>query len=120
VLVRTRTGEVLKAAIQAGDLALTEQNLVAEWGCESLFGGKVRLFTPASLWRMLRNASLGVKDTRGVRVISDYLPPTVSRTNESREIFELERKLGSRPEFAALARYAQYLVHRLPLEAEPG
>src|SRR5215467_8038718 len=46
LLVRTQAGEVFKAAIQAGDLAAVERNLTAEWGSESLFGGRVRLFAP--------------------------------------------------------------------------
>ena len=40
VLVRNRAGEVFKAAIQAGDLAVAENNLTAEWGQESLYGGR--------------------------------------------------------------------------------
>jgi S-adenosylmethionine-dependent methyltransferase len=118
VLVRTQAGEVLKAAIQAGDLALAGHSLTAEWGRESLFGGKVRLFTPERLHAMLREASLTVTATRGVRVISDYLPTTVSLEVEYERIFELERKLGSRPEFRAVARYAQFLVRRTS-EPEP-
>jgi S-adenosylmethionine-dependent methyltransferase len=110
VLVRNRAGEVLKAAIQTGDLAAAEQNLTAEWGQESLYGGRVRLFTPESLQAMLVAASLSVTAERGLRVISDYLPPSVSRTAEYERIFELERKLGRRPEFVAVARYIQYLA----------
>ena len=119
LLVRTQAGEVLKAAIQAGDLAAVERNLTAEWGSESLFGGRVRLFTPGILEDMLKDASLVVRAARGVRVLSDYLPPTVSRSAEYQKILELERKLGSRLEFAAVARYAQYLVGRASLAAEP-
>src|ERR1700724_2455878 len=48
VLVRNQAGEVLKAAIQAGDLAGAEHNLTAEWGKEALYGGRVRLFAPAT------------------------------------------------------------------------
>ena len=80
VLVRNQAGEVLKAAIQTGDLAAAEQTLTAEWGRESLFGSSVRLFTPDSLQAMLKAASLAVAAVRGVRVISDYLPPSVSRS----------------------------------------
>ena len=54
VLVRNQAGEVLKAAIQDGDLAAAEHNLTAEWGHESLYGGRVRLFTAESLQAMLR------------------------------------------------------------------
>ena len=110
-LVRNQPGEVLKAALLNGDLAATERSLTAEWGDESLYGGKVRLFTAESLKAMLAGASLAVIAERGVRVISDYLPPRISRQDEYESIFDLERKLGRRPEFAAVARYTHLLAH---------
>ena len=110
VLVRNRSGDVLKAGIQAGDLRAAERNLTSVWGHESLFGGRVRLFTLNGLKIMARGASLAVAAERGVRVISDYLPPQVSRGGEYERIFELERKLGIRPEFAAVARYVQIIA----------
>src|SRR5579863_6299542 len=113
VLVRNRAGEVFKAAIREGDLAVAENDLTAEWGRESLYGGRVRLFTPDSLRAMLKTASLAVIAERGVRIVSDYLPPKVSRSADYERIFELERKLGSRPEYAAVARYTQCFA-RLP------
>jgi S-adenosylmethionine-dependent methyltransferase len=111
VLVRNQAGEVLKAAIHGGDLAAAEHNLTAEWGDESLYGGRVRLFTPESLRAMLVDSSFAVIAERGVRVLSDYLPPKVSRNDEYDRIFELERKLGRRPAFAAVARYTHSLAH---------
>jgi 2-polyprenyl-3-methyl-5-hydroxy-6-metoxy-1,4-benzoquinol methylase len=113
VLVRNRQGEVLKAALVNGDLAAAERNVNAEWGDESLYGGKVRLFTAEGLKAMLAAASLAVTTERGVRVISDYLPSRISREDEYERIFELERQLGRQPAFAAVARYAQCLAHRL-------
>jgi S-adenosylmethionine-dependent methyltransferase len=113
VLVRNRAGEVFKAAIQAGDLTAAENSLSAEWGTESLYGGRVRLFAPGSLPAMLREASLSVVAGLGVRVVADYLPSRVSCSANYDQIFELERKLSSRPEFAAVARYTQCLA-RLP------
>ena len=110
VLVRNRAGEVLKAGIGAGDLEAVERNLTAVWGYESLLGGRVRLFTLDSLQAMTSEASLAVAAERGVRVISDYLPPQASRGEEYERVFELERKLGSRPEFAAVARYIQIIA----------
>ena len=110
ILVRNWAGEVFKAGIQEGDLGAAEHNLTAEWGHESLYGSRVRLFTADSLRTMLKVASLGVTAERGVRIISDYLPPQVSRSAEYERIFALERKLGSRPEFVAVARYKQYLA----------
>ena len=120
VLVRNQAGEVLKAAIQDGDLAATEHNLTAEWGHESLYGGRVRLFTAESLQAILLESSLGVTAERGVRVMSDYLPQRISRSDEYERIFELERKLGRRPEFAAVARYAHCLAHRADPNRAPS
>jgi S-adenosylmethionine-dependent methyltransferase len=113
VLVRNQAGEVFKAAIQAGDLAAAENGLTAEWGQESLYGGRVRLFTSDSLRALLTESSLAAIAERGVRVLADYLPPQVSRSADYERIFQLERKLGSRPEYAAVARYTQCFA-RLP------
>ena len=112
VLVRNQAGEVLKAVIQDGDLTAAEHNLSAEWGHESLYGGRVRLFTAESLRARLLGSSLAVTAERGVRVLSDYLPPSISRNDEYQRILELECKLGRRPEFAAVARYTHFLAHR--------
>jgi len=112
VLVRNHAGEVLKAAIQGGDLAATEQTLNAEWGHESLYGGRVRLFTADNLRDTLKAASLTAIAERGVRVISDYLPPQVSRSAEYDRILEVEQNLSRRPEFARVARYMQWLARR--------
>ena len=120
VLVRNQAGEVFKAAIQAGDLAAAKNGLTAEWGQESLYGGRVRLFMSDSLQAMLKAASLAAIAERGVRVVADYLPPRVSRSADYERIFELERKLGSRPEYAAVARYTQCLASCVNSVAEDG
>ena len=112
VLVRTQAGEVLKAAIRAGDLDEAENALMAEWGEESLYGGRVRLFSNDYMRGMLKAASLTLIAERGVRVVADYLPPAISRDAEYQRILELERKLGMRPEFAAVARYWQCLARQ--------
>jgi ubiquinone/menaquinone biosynthesis C-methylase UbiE len=110
ILVRNRPGEVLNAALRAGDLAAADRNLTAEFGTESLYGGTVRLFTRDAMLDMLNNASLSLISERGVRVIADYLPSCVSRNARYAEILELEKKLGTRPEFAQVARYMQYIA----------
>jgi len=80
----------------------------------------VRLFTAESLQTMLLESSLAVTAERGVRVMSDYLPLRVSRNDEYLRILELERKLGRRPDFAAVARYTHCLAHRAdPVTAAP-
>jgi hypothetical protein len=109
--VGNQAGQVLKAALQDGDAA-SEHNLTAEWGHESLYGERVRLFAAESLQTMLLESSLAVTAERGVRVISDYLPPRIFRKDEYARILELERKLGRRPEFAAVARYTHCLADR--------
>jgi S-adenosylmethionine-dependent methyltransferase len=112
IVVRNQAGEVLKATIQTGDLAAAEANLTAEWGLESLYGGKVRLFTSAGLRTILKAESLDLIAERGIRAISDYLPAGISREAEYERIFALEHKLGQRPQFAAVARYTQCLARR--------
>src|SRR5271156_5018329 len=97
VLVRNQAGEVFKAAIQTGDLLAAENGLTAEWGQESLYGGRVRLFTPDSLQALLKAESLAVIAERGVRVLADYLPSRISRSAQYERILELERKLSVRP-----------------------
>lgn len=110
LLVRNQAGEVLKAALQAGDLGAAEGNLAAQSGKESLYGGKVRFFMPEALEAMLKDAGLTITARRGVRVVSDYLPATVSRLEEYERIFSLERKLSKRGEFFGIARYLHYLA----------
>ena len=58
IVVRNQAGEVFKAAIQAGDLAVAAADLSAEWGHESLYGGRVRLFTATDRQDLLDAASL--------------------------------------------------------------
>jgi len=120
MLVRNRAGEVFKAGIQAGDLKAAERNLTSAWGYESLFGGRVRLSTLDSLQVLAKGTSLAVVAARGVRVISDYLPPQISRREEYERIFELERKLGCLPEFAAVARYIQIIARHSSSSEETG
>lgn len=110
VLVRSQAGEALKAALQAGDLAVAERTLDSDCGRESLYGGKVRLFTPETLESMINDAALTVAVRRGVRAITDYLPPSISRSAEYDRIFALERRLGNRAEFFGIARYMQHLL----------
>jgi S-adenosylmethionine-dependent methyltransferase len=112
VLVRNQAGEVLKAAVLTGDLAAAEVNLSGQWGNEALYGGKVRLFTPETTRAMLNAASLSVIAERGVRVMADYLSPRVSLSAEYDRVLALEHKLGSRPDFAAVARYTHFIVRR--------
>lgn len=119
ILARNQMGEVLKSAILLGDLDAAEDNLTNEWANESLYGGRVRLFSPAKLRTMLAAVSLGAATERGVRVLSDYLPESVLR-NDRQQVFQLECKLGGRQEFSAVARYTQFIAHRAPATSMVG
>lgn len=110
ILVRNQAGEVLKAALGSGDLTTADCNLNENFAEESLYGGKVRLFTPDALSKMLEYESLRQIAMRGVRVLADYLPPQISRSAEFERIFALERKLGIRSEFAGVARYLHVMA----------
>jgi S-adenosylmethionine-dependent methyltransferase len=120
LLTRNQLGEVLKAAIKDGDLAVAERSITSEWGYESLYGGTVRLFSSANLRDLLTGASLEAEAVRGVRVVSDYLPAESSGNNEYEHILDLELKLGGLPEFAAIARYTQCLVRRAGTATKDG
>jgi len=73
VLVRNQAGEVLKAAIQDGDLAATEHNLTAEWGHESLYGGGAAIYggEPAShAARIVTRGNCGAWRTGHIRLLA--------------------------------------------------
>jgi S-adenosylmethionine-dependent methyltransferase len=110
VLVRNQAGEVLKAALQTGDLAAAQYNLTADWVQESLYAGRVRVFTPDALEKTLKDALFTINVRRGVRIIADYLPAQISRLAEYDRIFALERKLSKRGEFFGVARYLHCLA----------
>jgi hypothetical protein len=65
---------------------------------------------------MLEAESFRIIAQRGVRVIADYLPPKVARSDEYERILKLERKLGGREEFTAVARYTHSLASGGPKE----
>ena len=111
IIVRNRAGEVLSAAIRAGDLAMTEDNLTAAKVRGKLADQLMSVFTPAELRAMLADARLEVVAEYGVRVFTDYLPEQL--VNDSAgysRLLALEQKLGKQPEFAAIARYTQVIA----------
>ncbi len=114
ILVRNRAGEVFKAALESADLALADKNLTAQWATESLYGGEIRVFNPADLRTSLATARLQLLAERGVRILADYLPAHLLNDEKSYpRVLALEQKLGTRPEFAGVARYAQFLARAL-------
>ena len=112
VLVRNRAGEVLKEAVKSGDWKLATANLTAETVVDTLYGKRTRVFAPADLRELLARAGLELVAEHGVRVFFDYLGMENPTDETYAEIFELESKLGARPEFFAIARYIQVIARR--------
>lgn len=112
ILVRNRAGEVLKDAVKSGDWKLAAANLTAETVVDTLYGNRMRLFTPTDLHEMLAQAGFEAVAEHGVRVFFDYLAQQNPTDATYSEIFKLESKLGARPEFFAIARYIQVLARR--------
>jgi S-adenosylmethionine-dependent methyltransferase len=112
VLVRNRAGEVLKDAVRSGDWKLATANLTAETVLDTLCGNRMRLFAPADVREMLARAGLEVVAEHGVRVFFDYVGMGNPTDEIYSQIFELESKLGARPEFFAMARYIQVITRR--------
>lgn len=111
VLVRSRAGEVLKAAIKSADWAAAKAALSAETVVDSLYGKPARVFDPQVVVEMLGRAGLQLIAQRGVRVFSDYRrEKDLADEAAYQQVLELELDLGARPEFAGIARYAQFLA----------
>jgi S-adenosylmethionine-dependent methyltransferase len=112
VLVRNRAGEVLKGAVRSGDWKLATANLTAETVVDSLYGNPIRLFAPADVREILARSGLEAVAEHGVRVFFDHVGMENPTDESYSQIFELESKLGARPEFFAIARYIQVIARR--------
>jgi len=112
VLVRSRTGEVLKGAIKSRDWKLASANLTAETVVDTLYGEALRVFSPDEVRNLCVRAGLEVVAECGVRVFSDYLAVENLTDATYDQVFELESTLGARPEFSAIARYIQVIARR--------
>jgi len=100
VLVRNQAGESIQGRYPRRAICLQrkmasllsgDRNPCTKAGCDYL--------RQIACGAMLTEASLAAIAERGIRALADYLPPRVSRSADYEQIFELERKLGSRPEF---------------------
>jgi 2-polyprenyl-3-methyl-5-hydroxy-6-metoxy-1,4-benzoquinol methylase len=113
LLARNRAGEAMRAALKARDLDAARHALVAATVRESLYGGPAKLFDAEQLRSLASDAGLEVLAVRGVRVVADYLPATLSQTAEDYErLLDFEYALGARSDFAAVARYTQLIARR--------
>jgi len=116
LVARNRAGEAMRAALKGHDLDEAELALTAGEVRESLYGGPARLFDAETLCELATEAGMNVVAVRGVRVVTDYLPASLSATAETyARLLAFERTLGARPEFAGVARYTQ-IIARLPAD----
>jgi len=114
LVARNRAGEAMRAVLKTHDLVEAERALAADTVNESLYGGPARLFDALAFRELATEAGLKVIAERGVRVVADYLPASLSETEEAyAHLLAFERTLGARPEFAGIARYTQ-IIARLP------
>lgn len=114
ILARNRAGEVLRAAIKSHDLAAARVALEAETVSESLYGGPAKLFDHEHLRALASQSGLVAVAERGVRVLTDYLPATLTENAQAyQRLFDFELELGTRANFAAVARYAQLIARRV-------
>ncbi len=113
LLARNRAGETMRAAVKAQDLDAARNALTAAAVKESLYGGPAKLFGPEPLRALAFDSGLEVLATRGVRVVADYLPASLSHTEDDyRRLLDFEHTLGARTDFAAVARYTQLIARR--------
>jgi SAM-dependent methyltransferase len=111
LVARNRAGEAMRAALKAHDLDEAERALTAVHVNESLYGGPARLYDAHALSELATGAGLKVVAARGIRVVTDYLPASLSETPDAyARLLSFERTLGARPEFAAVARYTQIIA----------
>ena len=111
ILARNRAGEAMRAALKSHDFSAAEHALTADYVRESLYGGPARLFDPLMLRALAAEALLDVIAERGVRVLADYLPASLLESAEGYERLRVfENRLGTRADFAAVARYTQIIA----------
>lgn len=110
ILVRNRFGETVKSALRSGDLDAAERALGAAFVTEPLYGEHARLFDRPMLRRLLRAAGVSIVAEFGVRVLSDYLPASLTEGDDAYErVLAFEQTLSAIPALVDVARYVQVL-----------
>lgn len=113
LVVRNRSGEVMKRLLRAADPAAAIGLLVVDRVREDMYGLELRLFDPAGLRTLVCAAGLLPLLERGVRVVADYMPDEMLGGGGTFErMLEVEHRLGESPELGAVARYLQLIATR--------
>jgi S-adenosylmethionine-dependent methyltransferase len=115
LVVRNRTGEVLKRLLRGADPDAALGLLASRRAREDLYGLEVRLLDPGEIRALARAAGLRIVAERGVRVVADHLPGRASGGDEAFDrVLRLELRLGESPELLAIARYVQFIAAIAP------
>ena len=115
LVVRNRTGEVLKRLLRGEDPDGALGLLASRRAREDLYGLELRLMDPGEVRALARAAGLRVVAERGVRVVADHLTGRASGGDEAFDrMLRLELRLGERPELFAIARYVQFIAAIAP------
>ena len=83
LVVRNRSGEVLKRLFRGADLDVATALLVAERASEDMYGLELRLLDPAGLRDLVRAAGFDPLAECGVRVVADYIPDWMEGGDDS-------------------------------------
>lgn len=117
LVVRNRTGEVLKRLLRGEDPDAALGVLEARRVREDLYGMELRLLDPGDVRDLAHAAGLNVVAERGVRVLADHLPGWASGGEDAFDrMLRLELRLGSAPELLAIARHVQLIATVAPSE----
>jgi len=115
LVVRNRTGEVLKRLLRSEDPDAALGVLGAGRAREDLYGLELRLLDPGEVRTLARAAGLRVVAERGVRVVADHVPGWTSGGEDAFDrMLRLELRLGETAELFAIARYVQFIAAIAP------
>jgi S-adenosylmethionine-dependent methyltransferase len=115
LVVRNRTGEVLKRLLDGEDPDAALGLLATRRAREDLCGLELQLLDPGEVRALARAAGLRLIAERGVRVVADHLPGWSSAGEDAFDrMLRLELRLGETEEFLAIARYVQLIAAIAP------
>lgn len=115
LVVRNRTGEVLKRLLRGDDPDAALALLATRRAREDLYGLELRLLAPEEVRTLVRAAGLRVLAERGVRAVADHLAGWTSAGEDAFDrMLRLELRFAGAAELIAVARYVQLIAALAP------
>lgn len=110
LLFRNRSGEAFRHALVDLEFEKAQATLAAKEFRDRRFGVRGCLLGAELAPRWLRGAGMRILDTRGVRILSDYLPEKAKREDALyNRILKLEIEFGDHSHYKYMARYIQLM-----------